>query len=117
MEERVSCEIIPQSILLVDVRRCTPIHHSGNTNYKFDGLDTIFGYVVGQDNELGYFLLSELESYTSPLGARIERDEQFTPMRLSEVKKLHPGSVSESTEGSLPLTMGSSCAHTGKRAF
>ena len=57
--------------------------------YEFDGLDTFFGYVVGQDKELGYFLLSELESYQSPLGARIERDEQFTPTPLSVVKKLH----------------------------
>ena len=57
--------------------------------YEFDGLDTFFGWVVGADKELGYFLLSELESYESPLGVRIERDEQFTPTRLSVVKKRH----------------------------
>ena len=57
--------------------------------YEFDGLDTFFGWVVGQDKELGYFTLHELESYESPLGVTIERDEHFTPMRLSEVKKLH----------------------------
>jgi hypothetical protein len=39
---------------------------------------------------MGYFSLKELEAITDPLGLGIERDEHFTPKRLSEVKKLHP---------------------------
>ncbi len=46
-----------------------------------------FGWVVGQDKELGYFLLSELESVTGPFGLKIERDLYFTPIRLSEFKR------------------------------
>ena len=48
-----------------------------------------FGWVYGDYPELGYFSLQELES-VSVMGIGIERDEQFTPMKLSEVKKLHP---------------------------
>ncbi len=61
--------------------------------YEFDGLDTFFGYVVGQDQELGYFTLHELEGGLGPLGAVIERDEHFTPTRLSEVRTLHEGGL------------------------
>jgi hypothetical protein len=61
--------------------------------YEFDGLDTFFGYVVGQDQELGYFLLHKLETGKGPIGASIERDEHFTPTRLSEIRKLHGDAV------------------------
>lgn len=47
-----------------------------------------FGWVYGDFPELGYFSLSELES-VNVMGLGIERDLHFTPMRLSEVKKLH----------------------------
>ena len=56
---------------------------------EFDGQDTFFRWVYGDFPKLGYFSLSELEAITDPLGIGIERDEHFTPMRLSEVKKLH----------------------------
>ena len=56
---------------------------------EFDGEDVFFGYVVGFEQELGYFLLSELTHARGPLGLPIERDIHFIPMRLSEVKKLH----------------------------
>src|SRR5437667_3413628 len=56
-----------------------------------EGDDFIFfGWVYGDFPELGYFSLAELEAFQDPLGRGIERDEHFTPMRLSEVKKLHP---------------------------
>ena len=45
-----------------------------------------FGYVVGQESELGYFSLSELESAKGPLGLGIERDLYWTPVPLSKVK-------------------------------
>ncbi len=48
-----------------------------------------FGWVYGDEPELGYFTLHEFEEFQDPLGIGIERDEHFTPMKLSEVKKLH----------------------------
>jgi len=56
---------------------------------EFDGEDVFFGWVVGFEQELGYFRLSELESVRGPLGLQIERDLHFHPTRLSEVKRLH----------------------------
>jgi hypothetical protein len=58
--------------------------------YEFDGLNTFFGWVYGDFPELGYFTLTELAEAKDPLGIGVERDEHFTPMRLSEVKQLHP---------------------------
>ena len=65
---------------------------SGWTFYatEFDGEDTFFGYVVGQDKALGYFSLSELQGARGPTGLPIERDLYFTPVPLSGVRKLHP---------------------------
>ncbi len=58
---------------------------------EFDPQQGIFfGWVYGDFPELGYFSLAELEEVKDPLGMGIERDLHFTPMRLSEVKKLHP---------------------------
>lgn len=48
--------------------------------------DTCFGYVKGHEDELGYFLLSELGSVLGPLDLPVERDIHFTPTLLSEVK-------------------------------
>jgi hypothetical protein len=58
---------------------------------EFDGEDVFFGWVVGFVQELGYFLLSELEAVHGPLGLPIERDLHFRPTRLSEVKLLYQG--------------------------
>src|SRR5258708_23164644 len=44
-----------------------------------------FGFVVGLESEFGYFLLSELESVRTPLGAGVERDLTFTEGRLTDV--------------------------------
>lgn len=44
-----------------------------------------FGLVIGHERELGYFLLSELESGRGRLGLGIERDLHFTPCPLSEI--------------------------------
>jgi hypothetical protein len=54
------------------------------TEYE-DGL--FFGLVQGQEQELGYFSLEELEKTTGPLGLHIERDLNFTPCELNKVKK------------------------------
>ena len=56
---------------------------------EFDGKDTFFGVVVVHYPKLAYFTLSELESGRGPWGLPVERDMGFTPIRLSEVKRLH----------------------------
>lgn len=43
-----------------------------------------FGLVDGQDTELGYFSLEELDASRGPLGLRIERDLWWTPRPLSQ---------------------------------
>lgn len=45
-----------------------------------------FGLVHGQEEELGYFSLDELESVTGPMGLKIERDLYFNPCPLSQVR-------------------------------
>ena len=45
-----------------------------------------FGYVIGLENELGYFSLEELESLQSSLGISVERDESVHPTPLSIIK-------------------------------
>jgi Protein of unknown function (DUF2958) len=54
-----------------------------------EGGDFIFfGWVHSDFPELGYFSLSEMQA-VHVMGLGIERDEQFTPKKLSEVKKEH----------------------------
>ncbi len=74
---------------LVYVKFFHPNSHWTWYAYEFDGLNTFFGWVYGDFPELGYFTLTELAEVKDQLGMGIERDEHFTPMRLSEVKKLH----------------------------
>jgi hypothetical protein len=52
-----------------------------------DGDFLFFGWVNGHELELGYFVLSELESVKSPYGLGIERDLHFTPATWSVVKE------------------------------
>ena len=54
---------------------------------EFDGKDKFYGLVDGDENELGYFTLSELLSNKGKLGLPIERDRFFQPCRLSAVMK------------------------------
>jgi len=44
-----------------------------------------FGFVCGQEEEWGYFMLSELEFARGPLGLAIERDLHFKTEPFSEV--------------------------------
>jgi Protein of unknown function (DUF2958) len=53
---------------------------------EFDGEDTFFGLVQGQDEELGYFSLSELQTLQGPFGLRVERDISFNPTPLSTLR-------------------------------
>ncbi len=48
-----------------------------------------FGYVVGMEQELGYFTMSELRSLRGGLNLPIERDLSFSPQTLEEVKRVH----------------------------
>lgn len=57
------------------------------TEGEADGDDfRFFGYVIGLDNEWGYFVLSELESARGLLGLPIERDLYFEARRFSQLK-------------------------------
>lgn len=57
---------------------------------EFDGEDSIFGLVVGDFVEAGYFSLAELESIRTPFfGTPVERDLHFKPMPLSKLRALH----------------------------
>ncbi len=74
---------------LMRVKFFTP--DSGWTWYasEYDGEDIFFGYVVGFDQELGYFSLAELQAARGPFGLPIERDIHFQPTRLLVVKGWH----------------------------
>ena len=54
-----------------------------------DKEELCFGYVVGLEQELGYFTMSELSSLRGKLNLPVERDMGFAPMSLSKVKRLH----------------------------
>ena len=54
---------------------------------EFDGKDTFFGWVVGFEDELGYFSLDELKSIEGPMGLKIERDKFFKPTKLADLRK------------------------------
>ncbi len=56
---------------------------------EFDGEDLFFGWVVGFEQELGYFSLHELETTKGKMGLPIERDKWFKPMPLSKAKEQH----------------------------
>jgi len=55
--------------------------------WEFDGLNIFYGLVIGHEEEPGFFLLSELEETTGPMGLHIERDLYFQPAKLSQVRK------------------------------
>lgn len=46
-----------------------------------------FGLVQGFEEELGYFVLSELERARGPLGLAIERDRYFSPKPIKELRR------------------------------
>ena len=52
---------------------------------EYDGEDLFFGLVIGQETELGYFSLSELETTVGPMGLPIERDIHFRPIELRKI--------------------------------
>ncbi len=62
---------------------------------EFDGDDTFFGLVAGFDVELGYFLLSELQSVHGPLGLPVERDLHYEPKTIKELLAGHGKTLDE----------------------
>src|SRR5689334_9734702 len=68
----------------------SPVDADGYMDTHEEKVDFFFfGLVVGFETELGYFALSELEEWRSPLGLPVERDEWFTPTSLAILKTLH----------------------------
>lgn len=53
---------------------------------EFDGEDTFFGLVEGQEKEWGYFSLSELEAVRGRWGLKIERDMYWTPKAIKDIQ-------------------------------
>ena len=58
---------------------------------EFDGDDLFFGLVSGNEIELGYFALSELEGVRGVFGLPIERDLYYAPTSIKELEALHNG--------------------------
>lgn len=52
---------------------------------EFDGQDMFFGLVDGQERELGYFSLAEMQKVKGPMGLPIERDKFWKPKTLKEI--------------------------------
>ena len=62
-------------------------YHRPLTEYDPARDDVLFfGYVVGLEAELGYFTLAKLATTRSMFGLSVERDVDFEPCRLSQVK-------------------------------
>ncbi len=56
---------------------------------EFDGVDILYGLVIGLEVEFGYISLNELKSIRGPLGLQIERDIFFESKSLSELFDKH----------------------------
>jgi hypothetical protein len=54
---------------------------------------TFYGFVVGDDSEMGYFSLEELQSVRRPFGLGIERDIYYTPETLAALQAKHGGAA------------------------
>lgn len=68
----------------------SPVDEDGYYDTGKEKVDFIFfGLVDGLELEFGYFALSELESVRSQLGLPIERDLDFEPTTLRELKEMH----------------------------
>ena len=47
-----------------------------------------FGWVIGLEQEAGYFSLDELEELQGPAGLKIERDLYFDPTKLKDIPEV-----------------------------
>lgn len=80
-------ETSEQSDPIVQVKFFTPDGQWTWYGTEYDGKDTFFGFVIGLEDELGYFSLSELREVRGSLGLPVERDMYFNPCPLSKVMK------------------------------
>jgi hypothetical protein len=72
----------------------SPIFFTPDSNWtwytsEFDREDIFFGLVSGFEVELGYFSLKELQEARGPMGLQIERDIDFEPKVLGELREWH----------------------------
>lgn len=68
----------------------SPVDEDGLYDTDREKVDYFFfGLVAGQEVELGYFALSELEQVRGPIGLPIERDLYFEPKTLRDLKEMH----------------------------
>jgi len=74
---------------IAQVKFFTPDAHWTWYASEFDGENIFFGLVAGDEVELGYFSLDELEDAHGPLGLPIERDRFFQPTTLRELQARH----------------------------
>jgi len=67
----------------------SPVDEDGYYDTDKEKVDYLFfGWVYADFPELDYFSLSEMQA-VQVMGLGMERDEHFTPKKLSEVKKDH----------------------------
>ncbi len=71
----------------VQVKFFTPWSHWTWYASEFDGKDTFYGLICGDEQELGYFSLSEIQSLVGPAGLRVERDMYFKPTTFKQLMK------------------------------
>jgi hypothetical protein len=65
-----------------------------------DGDWLLFGYVIGLEEEWGYFSLSEIAGIRGPLQLSVERDLWFQPGPIDEVlRRERPSSAAAGGEG------------------
>lgn len=74
---------------IAPIKFFTPDAHWTWYPTEFDGDDLFFGLVSGNELELGYFSLSELESVRGGLNLPIERDLYYTPQSLKSLRMIH----------------------------
>jgi hypothetical protein len=64
-----------------------------------DGDWLLFGYVIGMEEEWGYFSLSEIAGILGPLQSPVERDLWFQPGPIDEVLRRERPSAATGGEG------------------
>ncbi len=74
---------------IAPIKFFTPDAHWTWYPTEFDGDDLFFGLVSGNELEIGYFSLSELESVRGRLNLPIERDLYFEPQTVDALRTYH----------------------------
>ena len=67
------------------VKFFTPDSHWTWYATEFDGKDLFFGLVHGDEEEIGYFRLSELKRVQGTFNLPVERDRFFRPCKLRDL--------------------------------